>query len=62
MRRRGDSSGVMPGEFEDAGDQQEQKEEAGQALAQHQGKMSAATRERKGTNGGAKRDGSEGKA
>ncbi len=38
MRRREESFGLIPGEFEDAGDQQEQKEEECRALAHHQGK------------------------
>ncbi|KAK5616507.1 hypothetical protein CRENBAI_009395 [Crenichthys baileyi] len=36
MRRREESFGETPGESEDAGDQQEQKEEASRALARHQ--------------------------
>lgn len=37
----------MPGESEDAGDQQEQKKEASRALARHQEKKREAAREKK---------------
>lgn len=46
MRRREESFGTMPGEFEDAGDQQEQKEGKSRSLAYHQGKTLVTARER----------------
>lgn len=51
--------GLMPGELEHAGDQQEQKEEESRALAHDRGKTSGTARERSEMEvGGQKRRGS----
>lgn len=55
MRGREEKFGVMPREFENAGDQQEQREEESRALAHHQGNMFVTAREKReerGENGG----------
>lgn len=54
MRRQEERAGLMPGEFENAGEQQEQKEEECQALALHQAGKRPSERggRRRGTGGG----------